>query len=211
MGNLYRAERHPMSMRMILAVVGIAGAMAACTRVAPPSGGASTGDGATQALLEKAQKLAESELARLSAAEMIYRNKVYDHVYIDEDNGVRTDILMKYYRSFRAAEVVDVKRTDSLLFPVEFIIQYDYDLIGTGMEAGLPATMAKAAKKVKNDTAFQVYSSESLTRQYRCDSAGDCDILDPDLLPRPNYWELNAWAKKYGVLQVDDMSLLAGS
>jgi len=201
-----------MSIRWALTVIAVGAALVGCEPLSPRAGsGGGEVAASNDVLLEKAQRLAESELARLSAAEMIYRNLVYDHIYVDEDNGVRTDILMKYYRNFRGTEVVDVKRTDSLLQPLEFVIRYDFDMIGTRIEAGLPKTMVETARKVKNDNAFQIYASDSLVRLYRCDAAGECGAVGPELLPRPNYWELNPWAKANGVLQVEDLSLLAGS
>ncbi len=195
--------------RIALIVLLIGGAVISCAPVTQPGSG-DTAVTNQETLMERARQLAEQELARLSAAEMIYRNKVYDHVYVDEDNGVRTDILMKYYRNFRGAEVLDLKRTDSLLYPLEFVIRYDFDMLGTRTEAGLPTTMAETAKKVKNDNSFRVYASDSLVRQYRCDASGEHDQSIAELLPRPNYWELNPWAKAYGVLQVEDLTALAG-
>lgn len=201
-----------MKAKIALASILIAGLIVSCGQVmSPASKGATASAVPKDALLKKAEELAKSELARLSAAEMIYRNKVYDHVYFDEDNGVRTDILMKYYRNFRDSEVLDVKRTDSLLHPVEFEIQYNFDMLGTKGEAGLPKTMTEVAKRVKNDNAFQVHAALSLVRTYRCSEAGECDVLNPDLLVRPNYWELNSWAAAHGVLSVEDMTQLAGS
>ncbi len=187
------------------------GATASSTTVTPAEPSTVPSTVTQDVLLKKAEELAKSELARLAAAEMIYRNKVYDHIYFDEDNGVRTDVLMKYYRNFHDMEVLDVKRTDSLLYPVEFEIRYDFDMLGTKEVAGPPNTLTELAKSVKNDNAFQLYISDSLVRTYRCGETGECAVMNPDSLPRPNYWELNAWVKSHGVLQVEDMTQITGS
>lgn len=188
----------------------LAGAvLTAC--VQQPQSTVAGGNLSPDVLLEKAHALAELELARLSAAEMIYRNKVWGHVYTNEDNGNRNEIVMKYYRNFLRTEVVDVKRTDSLLYPVEFIIRYDFDYLGTQGENANYSTLAQVANNVKKDNAFQVIASDSLVRQYRCDGNAECDTIVPDLLPRPNFWNLNPTAVARGILEVYDLSALAGS
>lgn len=193
---------------LLTAVVVVGGV--SCDNLTSVDTGAET-EASVDVLLEKAQQLAKSELARLSAAEMIYRNRVCDHVYTSQDRGIRTDMVMKFYRNFRNAEVVDVKRTDSLLYPVEFVIRYDFDSLGTQGEAASYTNLAQAAKKVKNDNVFKVFASDSMVLTYECNALGECDTAIPEFLPRPNFWELNQIAVTYGILEIDDLSALADS
>ncbi len=136
-------------------------------------------------LLARATALAETELLRLNAAEMIYRNKVYVHVFAMTSGSMDpARRCMKLYRRFAGFEIADIETTPSILHPIKLSIRYDFDLIGT---RGEPAQRMNAAlvRGVQQDRAFIVHRSESLLRQYLCNAEGEV-VAMPPLPERPN-------------------------
>ena len=68
----------------------------------------------------EAVKLAEAELARLSAIELVYRNKVYYHSFSIPQTWLKGGAYVKMYRQFTDYSVVNITHTTSLLHPVAF-------------------------------------------------------------------------------------------
>lgn len=137
-------------------------------------------------LKERARGLAESELARLSAIEMLYRNQAYYYEYTMP--GMTTGAYAKLYRQFTGYEIVDIERSDSLLRPLTFTVSYRFDLIGT--EAiSVQQENAKSARAAKSDHSYRLYTSGDVVQRYTCTEDGSLAGPAPVPLERPNYWE----------------------
>lgn len=137
-------------------------------------------------LQAKAGKLAEAEISRLSAAEMIYRNeaKLYTtHVPITME---LTGGWTKLYREYTNYDVFDVYRSESLIYPVTIELRFEYDLVGTPYRS---IHGSESMKQAQTDTDYSVVRSGTLIRRYRCDALGDYVGKIPDLPPRPHYFE----------------------
>jgi hypothetical protein len=164
-------------------------------------GAPAAGQAEAAALMARATALAEDELVRLNAAEMVYRNKVYVHTYTMEafaSNPARQ--YMKLYREFTGYEIEDIERTPSLLKPVKFLIRFDFDLVGTRGEGGNPHDPA-VIRRVQGDHAFIVHGRESLTREYICDAGGRV-VSEPPSPERPNIYS-SPGTKHFGELMLE--------
>lgn len=139
-------------------------------------------------LLEKANALAESEMARLAATELVYRNQVETQEFVLPVVGSRTGTVIKMYREFTGYEVIDVVRSDSLLCPIEIAVRYDFDMLGTQPRSfGAP----DAETLTRNDFEFDVLWQGNLAHVYQCDREGE--LLGALLeLPRANFYERGA-------------------
>lgn len=162
-----------------------------------------------ESLLSKAEALAAGELTRLSAAEMIYRNRTFAHIMVDKSGGPPQYAYAKLYRQFRDFRVLDVVRTDSVLRPIRFEIAYDFDLIGT-KAIKLDKLDPKAIKTAVSDRHLVKLSSDILIRTYDCDAAGMPVSHDESVLDRPNYWEPFVRSTGAGMLAVQDISGAGG-
>ncbi len=143
-----------------------------------------------QTLMKKANAIAESEIARLAAAEMLYRNKVMIHAYemdLLAGTSPATEVWIKLYRSFTGFEVLDIERAPSLLAPLKITIRFDYDRVGTREVRGNRSTPG-LYDLVRQDVAFIVHDKESIVREYSCSGRGDPIRLPSPILKRPNIW-----------------------
>lgn len=134
-------------------------------------------------LTETASRLAESEMARMSAAEMIYRNKVQYNETILPVLQTKTGAYLKIYRNFTGYEVEDIVLSDSVLYPITYEIRYDYDVLAStqrGMD--LPNAFSLSSQ----DREFELLRHSSVTQRYRCDWSGDYEGAPSSLLSRPN-------------------------
>lgn len=170
----------------ILSICLTVGAVVACR----PSDTAPTTptEQSPQKLLEKAERFAAGELARLSAAEMLYRDRVYLHVYSYPSAGLQNSAYAKRYRQFTDYEVLDVVKSNSLLHPYLFEIQYNFEILSTD---GVPVTIpnVKAARAAARDHRFRRIRSDTIRLEYRCDRDGDPVQSTPTILERPNYFQ----------------------
>jgi hypothetical protein len=186
----------------IIALAALAVAGVALYRASGAVGAATSAAATNDALVASARALAQDELTRLNAAEMIYRNKVYVHVYTMAEAALPPSRqCMKLYRQFKDCDVEDIERTPSLLHPIKFSIRFNFDLIGT---RGEPAQRLDPAliKSVQNDHAFVVHKTESIVREYFADLAGKV-ISRPPLPERPNFFSAPGSAK-FGEFRLDD-------
>ncbi len=143
-----------------------------------------------------AQELGESELRKLAAAEMIYRNAVFEHL-LEGDLSVSCT-YMKLYRQFREFEVVDIARSESILRPVRYTIRYDYDLLGTSTEHQSRVRDLSLAREAASDMYFSKITEDSLTRTYDSDGIGRPVNNYPPQLERPNYWQYQTRVEFFG-------------
>lgn len=136
-------------------------------------------------LSAKANVLALEELARMSAAELVYRNqsKLYTTMSPVQDRPIGA--YLKLYRDYKAYSIVDIYWSDSILAPISFEIRYIYDLIGT-----IPRPLLRETSKAvsEKDSIFQILGTYGLTRWYECDSDGNY-LGNLSVLPdRPDYY-----------------------
>ena len=141
-----------------------------------------------EVLVQKAEALAKSDMAKMAAAEMVYRNHVYLHVFqLQVGTNVPTYLFMKLYRRFTGYEVIDVERTNSVLRPIKFTIRFDCERVGTREINGAKESV-ESLREAESDNAFMVRDTESLTRVYYCDAQGEVVESPSPILARPNFW-----------------------
>ncbi len=119
---------------------------------------------------------------------MMYRDQVFLHVYSYPSAGLRNSAYAKRYRQFTGYHVLDVLRSDSLLYPYLFEIQYKFEILGTD---GVPvnAPNVKAAQSAARDHRFRRLQSDTITIEYKCNSAGEPIEATDVILDRPNYFQ----------------------
>ncbi|MCH7959445.1 MAG: hypothetical protein IID08_04915 [Candidatus Hydrogenedentes bacterium] len=139
---------------------------------------------ADRALLARAEELAQSEIARLAAEALVYRSNAELHETILPVIGSKVGVYVKMYREFTGYEVVDIVRSNSILYPVEIAIRFDFDVLATEVRSiGAPDAQVHA----QADYRFRVFRQDSVRRRYRCDPEGNpVDIL-PEL-PRLKFY-----------------------
>ncbi|MBN2310939.1 MAG: hypothetical protein JXR94_18335 [Candidatus Hydrogenedentes bacterium] len=140
--------------------------------------------GFVEQLREKAQQLAESELERLNAIEQQYKNEIEFHHH----HSLGTQAFTKTYREFIHAEVVDIYRSESYLFPITYEITFTYEHYTTPfrhVNQDKGAAMALSEK----DTEYTLYNTAQLTRRYRCDATGEYDGSLPPMPPVTRFFE----------------------
>lgn len=150
-------------------------------------------DGMTRAeyadhLTVEASKLAESELARLSAIELLYRNKLYYHSFYIPGTFSKGGVYVKMYRQFTDYSIVDITHPISILHPISITIEFDYDIIATDPVLTNEEDI-KAARTAQNKTNPVFFRSDSVRRHYSCDELGVPASPLPGPLTRPNYWD----------------------
>jgi hypothetical protein len=141
-----------------------------------------------EVLVQKAEALAKADIAKMAAAEMVYRNHVFIHGI--EPNGgqmLPTYVFMKMYRRFTGYEVTEVERTSSVLRPIKFTIRFDSERVGTRFIKA-PKESVESLREAESDNAFSVLDREAIVRAYYCDAQGNLIDGPSPILPRPNYW-----------------------
>jgi len=164
-----------------------------CTQTVPSTSSGSGQESVTEYGLELQQKainLASSELARFNAIELLYRNIPIRH-RITNPGTMHFDFgWVKLYRRFSDFEVKDVRRSDSLLTPIIFEVEYDYELFGTRFNR---ESEGPALAKTREDIVFEVRHSDTVTVFYGCNESGVMVNSDQEYLPRPNYFQVEAF------------------
>lgn len=139
-------------------------------------------------LEQKARDLAESEMARLSADELAFRDKMYYYGLEIPDTIISHGAYAKMYRQFTGYELVDITYSDSLFHPILFTIDFKYDILVSEpvfVERESRAD-AQAANINKN---YRFHRSDKVRRTYACDEKGSPQEPLPPPLERPNYWD----------------------
>jgi hypothetical protein len=154
-------------------------------------------------LLAKAQALAKSDMARMAAAEMVYRNKVFIHS-LDLPNATigSTNLYMKLYRRFTGYQVVDIEKTNSVLRPIKFVIRYTVERVGTRELRGRVGD-STPLEQAEHDGAFLVRDRDTVLREYFCNGQGEVLEMPSPILERPNFWIKNG-VRPFGNTWVDD-------
>lgn len=137
-----------------------------------------------RALLARAEELAQSEISRLAAEALVYRSNAELHETVLPMIGSKVGVYVKMYREYTGYEVVDIVRSDSVLYPIEIAIRFDFDVLATEVRGmGEPDAQTHA----QADYRFRVFRQDSVRRRYRCDPEGNpVDIL-PEL-PRLKFY-----------------------
>ena len=146
-------------------------------------------------LHRNANKLAEQEFARLAAAELIYRHTVVEREVENPVTLEKTYILNKAYRELMDAEVEDIYRSESYLYPVTVKIRFDYELFAT---AERPKTRRGALELAQNDYDFRSRDRYATYRWYRCNYDGEHIGELPPLLPRPEIENIRHFEHEQG-------------
>lgn len=139
-------------------------------------------------LTQKAAELADAELARLSAIELMYRDKTYFHSYRMSQGNIFGAAYAKIYRQFTDSRLVDITRSESILHPLVLTIDFDYDILASELILSNIKDRQKAFA-AHNLKTYTVSRSATTRRVYICDEkARPLDPLPPPL-PRPNVWD----------------------
>ncbi len=139
-------------------------------------------------LMVEAAKLAESELARLSAIELVYRNKLYYHSFYIPGTYNKGGAYVKMYREFTDYSIVDISHSVSILHPISVLVEFNYDIVATDpvLVDGEDIAGARTARNRANPNFFR---RDSVRMYYPCDELGVPELPLPAQLARPNYWD----------------------
>ena len=139
-------------------------------------------------LKQKATNLAESDMARLSAVELIYRDKMYYYGYQNSVATVSHGAYAKMYREFTGYEVLDITHSDSLFHPILFTIEFNCDILVTE-PVFVEWESRKDAQNAHTNKNYLFQRSDTIRRTYTCDEKGSPQEPLPPPLERPNYWD----------------------
>lgn len=136
-------------------------------------------------LNQLANSLARDEMAKFNTIEETYKGMVSMDVQPTNEATTGGGVYYKKYRVFKRYEVVDVKRTDSYLKPIEIIVRFHYDLMGTTpRHTDFPDSETLAS----TDSTYEKLRERWVTRRYRCDYTGAYDGALPDVPPPDNLY-----------------------
>lgn len=140
-------------------------------------------------LVQEATDLARAELARLSAIELMYRDKTYLHKSRMQmgPQDITALAYAKVYRQFTDSRLVDITSSESILRPLIVTIDFDYDVLASEPIQTQGRDPQKALT-AQNRKTYSVSRSETTRFVYNCDEEGRPLALPPPL-PRPNIWD----------------------
>ncbi len=139
-------------------------------------------------LEQKAWNLAENEMARLSAIELTFRDKLYYHGLEVPATGISHGAYAKMYRQFTGYELVDITYSDSLFHPILFTIEFKYDIL-VSEPVFVEREGRKDAQAANINKNFHFHRSAQTQRIYPCDEKGSPQLPLLPPLDRPNYWD----------------------
>ncbi len=176
-----------------IVAVAIAAGIAGCTPTQPGNSASNDNlstsgtnvDAFREMLQGKAQEIAERDLARIMATELLYRNVTEYFEPIHRGRQMSVPLWVKQYRHYRSYEIADIYRSDSYLYPIVYEIHYLYDYLHTQRREILQTPNAKQV--AMKDQDFMVSGSGALIRRYRCDSDGNYIGDLPEIPPRPTF------------------------
>lgn len=154
-------------------------------------------------LEQKARNLAESEMARLSAVELAFRDKLYYYGLEIPGTYVSHGAYAKMYRQFTGYELVDITFSDSLFHPILFTIEFKYDILVSEPVFVKHEGRADAQTADTNKT-YHFHRSDMARRTYSCDEKGSPQEPLPPPLERPNYWDTGT--KELKVFSMNEVS-----
>lgn len=159
--------------------------LSACT--GSPSGAPPDSDSDhTQVLLEKADRFAQSELARYNAVELIYKNIPELHTTRVPINNKLLQGWTKTYRRFTDYEVVDIVQSGSLLAPIQYEITFQYEQYNTSYRK---TDEANAQELCEKDFQYTLRFTDSITRNFACDEKGIPLNSISEMPERPLYFK----------------------
>lgn len=120
-------------------------------------------------LFEKADALAKQELVRFNAIEIIYRDMPEIHTFRSPATRIQESGWVKVYRRFNSYTIEDVKRSDSLIHPVVYEINYHFDVYGTSFRN---TKIENAFTATENSSKYVNRYDGVLERQYYCNEDG---------------------------------------
>ncbi len=174
-----------------MALVGVCLVVPACTEGGASGGGAGMPDARFVAgLKDRAHEVARAEIRRLAEAERQYRDEVTRHQFVGPMGNVAGGYL-KMYREFTGYTVVDIRRSESYLYPTVFEIDLAFDdmatpLRHTDLDRALPGVNPRQV--AAGDTEFSPRRQLQIRRSFLLDAEGSIVQRD-DPLPRPKYYE----------------------
>jgi hypothetical protein len=124
----------------------------------------------TAELTTKARALAENELRRLSEAEAAYRDMSRLHRHGQNPFMPDLGVYAKTYREYTGYELADIRRTDSLLRPYEYVVTYEFDVLST---EGRTSQSGNSPELSRRDAEFEALRKGAHTLRYRCAPTGD--------------------------------------
>lgn len=134
-------------------------------------------------LRRQAEALAETELAKFNRVEETYKATVRLDLQPTNEATTGGGVFYRKYRHFKRFEVVDVERTNSYLKPIQMVIRFHYDLMGTTpRHTDFPDSERLAAQ----DSTFEKLRERYITRRYKCDYRGTYDGALPEIPPLDN-------------------------
>ena len=139
-------------------------------------------------LEQKALDIAETEMARLSAIELVYRNKMYYYGFEIPGINLSHGAYAKMYRQFTSYEVVDITSSDSLLQPILFVIEFNYDIL-LSEPVFVEQENREDALTAYINKNYHFHRGDKVRRTYSCDEKGSPQQPLPPPLERPNYWD----------------------
>lgn len=139
-----------------------------------------------QRLRQKANDLAMSELSRMSAAALIYRNLPEFHPIESDLFAPGFGAYVKMFRRFHSHKIKDIRASNSLINPIEIDIQYFYDVFATPEHTSIEEN---ALEKCRNEKEYSPILSDQFQRTYLCDKDGNLIGDLPELPARPTYWD----------------------
>lgn len=134
-------------------------------------------------LRNKAIQLAQAELAKMNAIELVYRNK--SNKYSAGKAEFSVEVFAKMYRRFTDYDLLDISLSESVLYPVTMSIEYKFDMLATPARN---VTMPNSREQSRRDTAFRVHSRHTLRRRYSCDENGNLLRSATEYLGRPSFF-----------------------
>lgn len=131
-----------------------------------------------EGVIAKAGSLAEAELERLRAAELLYK----DVVRFDELEGhpvLGSGVYYKGYRDYTDYVIKDIQRNPSYMMPIAYEIGFNYRFMTTERRH---TDDKQSAGKAQGDTQYQSLKESQLVHVYLCDHQGEY-VGDPYWLP----------------------------
>lgn len=162
-------------------------------------------------LEEKARDLAESEMARLSAIELAFRDKLYYYGFEMPATNISHGAYAKMYRQFTGYELLDISNSDSLFHPILFTIEFKYDIL-VSEPVFVEREGRKDAQAANINKNYYFHRSDKALRIYPCDEKGSPQLPLPPPLDRPNYWDTGTKQMEvFSLHEVEDIRATLGA
>lgn len=159
-------------------------------------------------LEQKARDLADNEMARLSAVELTFRDKLYYHGLEVPATDISHGAYAKMYRQFTSHKLLDITYSDSLFHPILFTIEFKYDIL-VSEPVFVEHENRTDAQTANTNKIYHFHRSDKVRRTYPCDEKGSPQEPLPPPLKRPNYWVTGT--KQFEVLSTKEVKNILSS